>query len=75
MTDFKNITILCDVIDNFGDIGVAYRLAKSLTELDPALKLTLVCSNLESFASMNPEVDPAKKNPGNKIQKFSMDYY
>lgn len=61
MTDFKNITILCDVIDNFGDIGVAYRLAKSLTELDPALKLTLVCSNLESFASMNPEVDPAKK--------------
>ena len=69
MTDFKNITILCDVIDNFGDIGVAYRLAKSLTELDSALKLTLVCSNLESFASMNPEVDPAKKIQKIKYKK------
>ena len=28
-----DITILCKVVDNFGDIGVVYRLARSLTDL------------------------------------------
>ena len=26
----KNIDIFCEIIDNFGDIGVVYRLAKEL---------------------------------------------
>ena len=28
-----DITLLCKVVDNFGDIGVVYRLARSLTDL------------------------------------------
>ncbi|WP_443737888.1 elongation factor P maturation arginine rhamnosyltransferase EarP [Treponema sp.] len=57
----KNIMILCKVVDNFGDIGVVYRLAKALSDLDSSLNLTIVCSNLESFASMAKKIEPDKK--------------
>ena len=31
-----DITLLCKVVDNFGDIGVVYRLARALKELSDA---------------------------------------
>ena len=58
----KNIMILCKVVDNFGDIGVVYRLAKALSDLDSSLNLTIVCSNLESFASMAKKIEHDKKS-------------
>ena len=33
MPEKLDITILCKVVDNFGDIGVVYRLARALTDL------------------------------------------
>ncbi len=57
----KNILILCKVIDNYGDIGVVYRLAKSLSDIDSFLNITIVCSNLDSFKLINNDVDPLKK--------------
>ncbi len=54
----KNIIILCKVIDNYGDIGVVYRLAKALSDIDPKLNLTIVCSNLESFSKMTAGINP-----------------
>lgn len=61
----KNILLLCKVVDNFGDIGTVYRLAKSLTCLCPELNLTLAVSNLKSFSLMADKIDPSKK-----IQNF-----
>ena len=58
--DKKNITILCKVVDNFGDIGFVYRLARALTELDSTLNLRLVVSDLNSFSALAPQVDPSK---------------
>lgn len=52
---------MCKVVDNFGDIGVAYRLAKSLCELDSTLNITIVCSNLVSFSKLAEFVAPEKK--------------
>ena len=52
--------ILCKVVDNFGDIGVVYRLARALSSLRPTLNLTLVVSNLESFHKMAAQIDPKK---------------
>lgn len=54
------IDILCKVVDNFGDIGVAYRLARALSELEPGLgsRLRLVVEGLESFHALCAEVDP-----------------
>ena len=51
------ITLLCKVVDNFGDIGVVYRLARAISEIDSTIKLNIICSNLESFAAMNSRVD------------------
>ncbi|WP_294429590.1 elongation factor P maturation arginine rhamnosyltransferase EarP [uncultured Treponema sp.] len=61
MQNNNKIMILCKVVDNFGDIGVVYRLARSLSDLRPELELTLVVSNLESFHKMASAIDPNKQ--------------
>ena len=43
------VDILCKVVDNYGDIGVVYRLAKALSALDPALKIRLSVDNLAAL--------------------------
>ncbi len=43
------ITILCKVVDNFGDIGVVYRLAKQLKKIKSENQINLIVDNLESF--------------------------
>ncbi|HUW41406.1 MAG TPA: elongation factor P maturation arginine rhamnosyltransferase EarP [Rectinemataceae bacterium] len=55
------IDILCKVVDNFGDIGVAYRLAKALTDLDPSLALRLHVDDLVAFHALCPEVEPGRE--------------
>lgn len=57
----NSIMILCKVVDNYGDIGVAYRLAKALSSINPSMRITLVCSNLKSFSLMASGIDPSKK--------------
>ena len=58
------ITVLCKVVDNYGDIGFVYRLARSLKEKNPDLKINLVVSNLSSFKLMAPDISEglAKQN-------------
>ncbi len=43
------ITILCKVVDNFGDIGVVYRLSKQLKKINPENQINLVVDDLISF--------------------------
>ena len=43
------ITILCKVVDNFGDIGVVWRLCKRLKEINSDLKINLIVDDLFSF--------------------------
>ncbi len=80
MLDKNNIMILCKVVDNFGDIGVVYRLARALSDLRAELNLTLVVSNLESFHKMASQIDPNKdvqefkyKNSTWKILNWHLD--
>lgn len=53
----KNISIFCRVVDNFGDIGVCWRLAQSLSQKS-ALPIHLWVDDLHSFhklcAGLNP---------------------
>lgn len=53
------IDILCKVVDNYGDIGVVYRLARAVSAVDPSARLRLVVDGLSSFAHVCREVDPA----------------
>ena len=53
-----NITVLCKVVDNFGDIGVVYRLCKQLLFINPGLKINLVIDDLSSFKKINSKINP-----------------
>lgn len=62
------ISVLCKVVDNFGDIGVAWRMVKQL-ELNlrrsekqwaQNAKINLIVDDLESFNKINNQVDVSK---------------
>jgi uncharacterized repeat protein (TIGR03837 family) len=52
------IDLLCRVVDNYGDIGVVFRLARALSELERAPRLRLIVDDLGAFNKLLPEVDP-----------------
>lgn len=53
------VDILCRVVDNLGDIGFVYRLARALSELPNAPELRLVVDDLAAFASICPGINPS----------------
>lgn len=53
------IDILCKVVDNFGDIGVVYRLARALSELPERPRLRLVVDDLRAFSLLDPAIHAA----------------
>lgn len=50
--------IFCEVIDNYGDIGVCWRLARQLKHMSAQYQVRLWVDDLESFARIEPTVDP-----------------
>ena len=46
------LTVLCKVVDNFGDIGVAWRLCRRLAKIQSKYKICLVVDDLEAFAKI-----------------------
>jgi len=52
------VDILCRVVDNLGDIGFVYRLARALSELPGAPRLRLVVDDLAAFSGLCPAVSP-----------------
>jgi uncharacterized repeat protein (TIGR03837 family) len=49
--------IFCNIIDNFGDIGVSWRLARQLAH-DHQLQVTLFVDDLASFKVLAPSIQP-----------------
>lgn len=49
--------IFCAVVDNYGDIGVTWRLAKQLAK-EYGLAVTLWVDDLASFGHILPKLDP-----------------
>lgn len=54
----KNWDIFCKVVDNFGDIGVCWRLARQLAA-EHGLHVRLWVDDLGSFRRICPEIDPS----------------
>ena len=48
--------IFCRVVDNFGDIGVAWRLARQLTK-EHQLRVRLIVDDLASFSVLEPAIN------------------
>ncbi|KQQ97619.1 elongation factor P maturation arginine rhamnosyltransferase EarP [Massilia sp. Leaf139] len=53
-----SLAIFCKVIDNYGDIGICWRLARQL-HIEHGVAVTLWVDDLVSFRRICPEVDPA----------------
>lgn len=53
--------IFCRVIDNYGDIGVCWRLARQLAGAQPRIRLWV--DDLASFARIEPTIDPLAATP------------
>lgn len=51
--------IFCQVVDNFGDIGVCWRLARQLAA-EHGIAVRLWLDDLASLQRLQPEVDPAQ---------------
>ncbi len=59
------ITVLCKVVDNFGDIGVAWRLCRRLAEIQSKYKICLVVDDLESFSKIEDRLPRRLTAPRN----------
>ncbi|GAB1457570.1 hypothetical protein MASR2M48_28780 [Spirochaetota bacterium] len=53
------LDILCKVVDNFGDIGVAFRLSRALSSLAEAPSIRLIVDRLDAFAALEPAINPS----------------
>lgn len=70
------VTIFCTVVDNFGDIGICWRLAKQLHH-EHQCDVLLYVDDLASFQRICPDVDPiqpAQTIEGIRVGLWSEDF-
>jgi uncharacterized repeat protein (TIGR03837 family) len=60
MQSDPSLHLFCRVVDNFGDVGVSWRLARQL-HAEHAFNVTLWVDHLPSFARMCAELDPLRE--------------
>lgn len=53
----NSIDIFCDVIDNFGDIGVVYRFAKEMKILYSDARIRVILNKLDELVKINKEAE------------------
>ena len=51
-----HITVLCKVVDNYGDIGVCWRMCRRLKKIAPQNTISLVVDNFDTFEKIEPRV-------------------
>lgn len=64
-----NITLLCKVVDNFGDIGVVYRLARAITDIYSSGEVS-PSAQPSGFRLPPPAVDTPATPPENSLLKL-----
>ena len=53
-----HITVLCKVVDNYGDIGVAWRMSRRLKKIAPQNTISLVVDDFKTFSVLENRVSP-----------------
>ena len=66
------LALFCKVVDNFGDIGICYRLARQLTR-EHQVAVTLWVDDLLSFQRICPPVDPTL--PEQTVQQLQVRHW
>ena len=68
--------IFCNVVDNYGDIGVCWRLARQLAA-EHGFRVRLWVDELAAFRHICPEIDPCSPRQtvgGVEIRRWEADY-
>ena len=52
----NSIDVFCEIIDNFGDIGVVYRISKELKKIFQNVRIRIVLNRIEEFKAINKKV-------------------
>lgn len=58
MKALQSAVIFCQVIDNFGDAGVCWRLARQLAQQEK-LQVTLWIDDVQALQRLRPDIDPS----------------
>lgn len=53
--------VFCSVVDNYGDAGVAWRLARQLAS-EHGIAVRIWADDLRTLSRMEPRIDPAREN-------------
>lgn len=68
--------LFCTVVDNFGDIGVCWRLARQLVR-EHGWSVRLWVDDLASFRQLRPDVDPSlaqQRRDGVEVRQWPADF-
>ena len=63
------ITVLCKVVDNYGDIGVAWRMCRRLKKLNPQNTISLIVDDFETFSKIEHNGLLRRYAPRNDVGK------
>lgn len=73
--ELKNIDIFCEIIDNYGDIGVVYRLAHELYETyDKKIKIRVFLNRIDEFLAINKKAKKLEIQEITGISYITFDY-
>ncbi len=72
--ELKTLDIFCEIIDNYGDIGVVYRTAKELQKIFPNSKVRVFLNRLEEFKKINSQVVDLPFQIIDNIDYITFDY-
>jgi len=69
-----SLAIFCKVVDNYGDIGICWRLARQL-QREHGVAVTLWVDDLASFRRICPAVDPAAQSQWQSIENVTVRHW
>lgn len=72
--ELKTLDIFCEIIDNYGDIGVVYRTAKELQKIFPKSKIRAFLNKLDEFKKINSQVLDLPSQNIDGIEYITFDY-
>lgn len=72
--ELKTLDIFCEIIDNYGDIGVVYRVAKELKKVFFNSKIRVFLNRLDEFKKINSSVIDSGIQTIDSIEYITFDY-
>ena len=73
--EIKSLDIFCEIIDNFGDIGVVYRVAKEFKKIyNEKIKIRVFLNRLDEFLALNKRAKDTGYQKIDEIEYITNEY-